>query len=48
MLRHEAAVLLLFSGHTAERMLMRYLGHGRLATADQERMIDASKMALRS
>jgi integrase len=42
------AVLLLFSGHTTERMLMRYLGHGRLATADQERMIDASKMALRS
>jgi integrase len=40
------STLLLFSGHTTARMLMRYLGHGRHATRDQTDMIHAAAMAL--
>ena len=39
------ATLMLFSGHASERMLLRYLGHGRLAVAQNEAMLVASRMA---
>ena len=41
------STLMLFSGHTTPRMLMRYLGHGRFAHRDQTDMIVAAAMAFR-
>jgi len=37
--------LLLFSGHTTIAMLLRYLGHGTKAVAQNTAMIDAAKLA---
>ncbi len=38
-------VLLRFSGHATERMLFRYLGHGRHAKVEQDSMLEAAKVA---
>jgi hypothetical protein len=42
------ATLMLFSGHTSERMLLRYLGHGRYAAKQTQTMIDAAKLAFKN
>ena len=39
------STLLLFSGHTSERMLLRYLGHGKLARCQQDSMLAVAGMA---
>ena len=39
------ATLLLFSGHSTERMLLRYLGHGRMARCQHDEMIAVANMA---
>lgn len=39
------STLMLFSGHCSEKMLLRYLGYGRLAKAQAATMIAAAQMA---
>ena len=36
---------LLFSGHSTEKMLLRYLGHGRMAAVQRNEMISVADMA---
>ena len=38
------ATLILFSGHTSTAMLLRYLGHGRKAQAQNASMVEAARL----
>ena len=38
------STLLLFSGHTSERMLLKYLGHGKLAKVQENTMVEVAEM----